>query len=266
MANLSGQTIQSTYPGLLNLNTATSGITNSFQSITDGLGNDTGIQIKTNYLAAPNNISFPRYKNTYGGNGTNIAAGQQYSSGMQNIILATPFYDSGFFSYSAATIRVVSATTSSDTLEFGIYTSQLIPDEGLYPDVPIITGLTASTTTTGNKTVVFPSNISMSGYGGGIYFIVWKVSNGGVQPTFRPNGPNTISQLTTFGVLMYGVLRIAADNYFPQLIKGNNNASNIQAFTGQTTFPNPFPTNINTLQSSVTNLNGNILGVLLHTV
>ncbi len=54
MPTLSGQTIQSTYQGLLKLANSTSGITSTPQQIQDGLGNDTGTRIATNFLSAPN--------------------------------------------------------------------------------------------------------------------------------------------------------------------------------------------------------------------
>ena len=48
MPTLSGQTIQSTYQGLIKLADSTSGITSTPQQIQDGLGNDTGTRIATN--------------------------------------------------------------------------------------------------------------------------------------------------------------------------------------------------------------------------
>lgn len=64
MANLSGQTIQSTYYGLLNLDTATTGITSTYQTITDGIGNDTGLQIKENAFYS-NNFSADTYNDIF---------------------------------------------------------------------------------------------------------------------------------------------------------------------------------------------------------
>lgn len=42
MSNLTGQQIQNTYEGLLNLEDSTTGITSNLQAIQDGLGNNTG--------------------------------------------------------------------------------------------------------------------------------------------------------------------------------------------------------------------------------
>ena len=54
MSNLTGQQIKNTYPGLLNLATATSGITSSYQQVQDGLGNNTNTRISTNGILSPN--------------------------------------------------------------------------------------------------------------------------------------------------------------------------------------------------------------------
>jgi hypothetical protein len=58
MSNLTGQQINQTYPGLLNLETSTTGITENLQAIQDGLGNNTGLRIATNQLEVPNIQSF----------------------------------------------------------------------------------------------------------------------------------------------------------------------------------------------------------------
>ena len=61
MSTLTGQQINLTYPGLLNLETSTTGITSNPQQIQDGLGNNTGIKIATNYLTAPNVLGIQIY-------------------------------------------------------------------------------------------------------------------------------------------------------------------------------------------------------------
>ena len=91
MSNLTGQQINLTYPGLLNLANSTTGITSSLQAIQDGLGNNTGLQISTTQLESLNIPSFVPLKARYYGNGFVNTSATNYTAGIQNTILATPF-------------------------------------------------------------------------------------------------------------------------------------------------------------------------------
>jgi hypothetical protein len=265
MSNLTGQQIQNTYDGLLNLQDSTTGITSTLQAIQDGLGNNTGVRIATNQLEAPNIISYLPLKARYYGAGMANTNATQYPAGTQGIILATTFQDAGEYSYSAITFNTTTQTSTSDTVEFALYTSQIINPNGLFPHTQIISGITADTTTTGLKTFVFPSPISFSGYSGGIYFLVYKISNGGVQPTWRP-GQNTNANIAV-ATQIYGVhLTTTALTYGTQPARFNNSGFNYMSFTGLTTFDNPYSNTINTLQSTSTSLAGNGGGFILHTV
>ena len=266
MSNLTGQQIKNTYEGLLNLEDSTTGITNSFQSIQDGLGNNTGLRIKQNGLFGGGITSFNPFQAQFFGNGYNAAAGTQYNAGMQNTIIATPFYDNGLYSYSAITTYTGQITTTSDTFEYAIYSSQMINPFGLYPYQQIVSGMTASTTSTGAKTFVLPSTLSFSGTGSGIYFLVYKVSNGGVQPTYRPgNTPSTLV-LTNAAFPSTGMVLAFTGNYGTGMFRSNNSGNNFQSFSGLSTFDATYSTTINTLQSTSTTLTGNGLGILLHTI
>lgn len=266
MSTLTGNQIQNTYQGLLKLADSSTGITSNLQAVQDGLGNDTGMRITTNQLEVPNIMSFVPLKARYYGSGYAPAAPQAFGAGTQNIILSTPFYDGGQYSYSAISINSVTATTSSDTLQFALYTSQMINPFGLYPHTPVISGLTADTTTTGQKTFVFPSHISFSGYGAGVYWIVYKISNGGVTPTFR-SGQTFTTFPNNFAVGIYGVTeQIAANSYSQSIFRSNSTANLFQAFSGKTTFDNPYSNTLNTTQSSTSNFTGPGLGFILHTV
>ena len=64
MGTLTGQQIKDTYEGLLKLTDSTTGITNSFQAIQDGLGNDTGLQIKQDGFYS-NNLSAGTYNDIF---------------------------------------------------------------------------------------------------------------------------------------------------------------------------------------------------------
>jgi len=265
MSALTGNQIKDTYQGLLKLEDSSTGITSSFQAIQDGLGNDTGLRIATGQLESDNIPSLVSLKGRHYGTGFQNLSGSQYGAGTQNIILAIPFYDNGNYAYSSITFNTVSATSTSDTVEAAIYTSQIINPFGLYPSTPIVSGITANTTTTGLNTFVFPSNVSMSGYGAGAYWIVYKITNGGVQPTWRPGQiaafiPQVLSQA------IYGVNQSITTNTYSPTVRANNVQSSLQVFTGSTTFDNPYSTNLPSLQSSSQAIAGNPLGFTLNTV
>jgi hypothetical protein len=266
MANLTNQQIKDTYYGLLNLETTTTGITNSFQAIQDGLGNNTGLRIKQNGLFGGGVVSYNQLQPQFMGAGYQLTNGVQYGAGTQNTIIATPFYDSGIYSYSAITTYTATITSTSDTVEYAIYSSQIINPFGLYPYQQIVSGITADTTSTGAKTFVLPSNISMSGTGAGVYFLVYKITNSGVQPTYRP-GATSISNLTSTSPLIYGPVLTLSNVYSTaQTIRGNNTSSNFLSFSGLSTFDSTYSNTINTLQSSNASLSGQAGGLLLHTV
>jgi hypothetical protein len=266
MSNLTGQQINQTYDGLLNLQDSTTGITSSFQAIQDGLGNNTGLRIKQNGLFGGGVLSYNQLQPQFMGSGYQLTNAVQYGAGTQNTIIATPFYDSGIYSYSAITTYTATITSTSDTVEYAIYSAQIINPFGLYPYEQIVSGITASTTSTGAKTFVLPSNISMSGTGAGVYFLVYKISNSGVQPTYRP-GSTTISNLTSTSSLSYGPVLLLSNAYSSaQTIRGNNTSSNFLSFSGLSTFDSTYSNTINTLQSSNASLAGQAAGLLLHVV
>jgi hypothetical protein len=264
MGTLTGQQINNTYDGLLKLADSTTGITQSLQNIEDGLGNATGLRITIGQLESDNIPSFVPLKAQYYGPGFTATNIGQFGAGTQNIILASPFYDNGNYSYSALTLFTTTATSTSDTIELALYTTQMINPLGLYPHTPIISGITADTTTTGQKTYVFPSNISMSGYGAGVYWLVYKISNGGVQPTWR-GGIGNLTGLVGINTIYGSIQSFTTNIYSSTPFRFNNSNVNFQAFTGTTTFNNPFSATLNTTQSSSTTLTGNMPGFILHT-
>jgi hypothetical protein len=64
MSTLTGNQIQNTYQGLLKLDDSSTGITSTYQSIQDGLGNNTGTQIKQDGLYS-NNFSADTYNDIF---------------------------------------------------------------------------------------------------------------------------------------------------------------------------------------------------------
>lgn len=204
MANLSGQTIQSTYPGLLNLNVATTGITSTPQAITDGFGNDTGIDIATDYFAAPNLINYQRtFRPDYIGSGF-AGATAANPGGLQNRLHYNLFYDTGFNSFSAVTYNLQTLTTTNDSVSFYVYTLQLVNQIGYAPKDLVFsaTGL-VTTGSTGIKTTTFPSSFSLSGTGGGFYVYGFVITNTGTTPTvrFANRAPITTSIGTPIDIL-----------------------------------------------------------------
>lgn len=190
MSTLTGQQIKDTYDGLLKLADSTNGITPNLQPIQDGLGNNTGARIATNYFTAPNVVSIDaNIVPDYMGCGVSSVAGSAMSATAFNKIQYSIFYDSGVHSYSAVTYGMSLATTSSDVVGFSIYSLQFVPTIGVAPKDLIMSGITwTSTGGTGLKTTALPSTLSFSGTGGGFYVYCLYVQNAGVAPTVRYNG------------------------------------------------------------------------------
>jgi len=195
MSTLTGQQIKDTYDGLLKLQDSTAGITGNLQPIQDGLGNNTGSRISTNYFTAPNVVSVDgNIIPDYMGNGVSSAAAAPISATGFNKILYTLFYDSGMHSYSAITYDLHTLTSTSDVVSFYFYSLQFVPTIGIAPKDLIMSGITLqSTGSTGIKTTALPSTLSFSGTGGGFYIYAIYVANAGVAPTVRYRGPSFLS-------------------------------------------------------------------------
>lgn len=266
MSTLTGNQIKDTYQGLLKLADSSTGITQNLQAIEDGLGNNTGLRITTNQLEVQNIPSFVPLKAQYYGIGfTNINA-TQFALGTQNIIQATIFMDGGEYSYSAISFNTTTQTSSSDTFEAAIYSTQMINPLGLFPHTQIVSGITADTTSTGLKTYVFPSPISFSGYGGGIFWLVYKITNGGVQPTWRGGAQPGNTYIVNSSTQQYGITQQFTTLTFNNTsIRWNNTNLQNMVFTGLTTFDAVYSNTINTLQSSSTTVAGIAPGFILHT-
>lgn len=196
MANLTGQQIKDTYPGLLNLNIATTGITSTAQVITDGLGNNTGTLIGTNMLFNPS-IAGMNMKGVIpdnNGPGFNSSASVPPTGNTNNNVYFFPFYDLGYLSYSAITTVLTTATSSSDVMNMYIYNSQyLTGGYGVMPYQQIYSGTTLPTTGGLNvgRTTSLTGTTSFSGSGPGIYYLAVNITNAGVTPTFRYGAAGT---------------------------------------------------------------------------
>jgi hypothetical protein len=173
MSALTGSQINQSYQGLLKLSDSTTGITSTFQSLQDGLGNDTGLKISTNGLAGANsfNIYKPEAGKYYGSSfGTTAANPSTYP----NLLTAQYFFDNGVESYSAITFNCTTLH-ATDSVEFSLYNSQYDDTYGYMPYQQITSPTTISgTTTTGLKTMYFGSPLTFSGTGPGFYWLVAK--------------------------------------------------------------------------------------------
>jgi hypothetical protein len=195
MSNLAPLPINTSYKGLLNLENSTTGITSTFQSIQDGLGNDTGLNISTKGLSGKNFLGIyqpeiPKYL------GQGITTTIINPAGIINSLIVTPFYDSGQFSYSAVTVHL-QTPGPSDVFDISFYNAQSLPTYGYSPYQQIIAPLNISTTATGLVTTTTPSPFSFSGQGPGIYFMVTRYTSVS-GPTVRYGAPfNSSSVINT---------------------------------------------------------------------
>lgn len=192
MSNLTGQQIKNTYQGLLNLADSTTGVTTTLQAIQDGLGNNTGARIATNFFTAPNVVNLnANLIPDYMGTGFATGAGTAFAANTQNRLLYNIFYDSGTYAYSAMTYHLGTLTSTSDVVTQSFYTLQLVPGYGIAPKDLIMSGISlTSTGSTGVKTTTLPSTLSFSGTGGGYYVQALYISNAGVTPTVRYGASN----------------------------------------------------------------------------
>jgi hypothetical protein len=200
MSNLTGQQIQNTYEGLLNLQDSTTGITSNLQAIQDGLGNNTGMRIGTNLFAHPQVFTFnANLIPDYMGLGFGQSGGAQGNlANTQNRLLYNIFYDTGVYSYSAMTYAVATATTVGDVVDYYFYSLQFVPNYGIAPKDLIMSGITLISNSTGVKTTTLPSTLSFSGTGAGWYIGAYFISNAGVTPNVRYNSTLPSSRLSDF--------------------------------------------------------------------
>jgi len=198
MADLSSLPINISYPGVLNLETATTGITQSVQALQDGLGNDTGVQIAENRFEGANifNVYRPAVAKYYGnGIGTTTTP----PAGSQNVLSQTFFYDNGLHSYSAFTMNCLTLG-AGESVDVAFYNAQYHNTYGYIPYQRLTAVYNVDATSTGFKTIAFTSgDLSFSGTGPGFYFMIVRFNAGGtpacrfaqsgIQPSFYfPNG------------------------------------------------------------------------------
>ena len=216
MSNLTGQQINQTYPGLLNLQNATSGITSNFQEIQDGLGNDTNSRISTSGMAIPNimGMNINSFVPDSLGTGVSLTAGYNPGSGSQSNLVWGLWYDTGVHSYSSITVNISTLTTTSDVVELYFYDLQYVNQYGIFPRSLVMSGITLPVSAPiGIRTISLPSTLSFSGSGGGYYAYVLKYTNGGVNPSVRYNTALYSTNNQSFNIPL-GIVRNIAGNGF----------------------------------------------------
>ena len=260
MSTLTGQQINLTYPGLLNLETSTTGITSSFQQIQDGLGNNTNTRISTSGILSPNIVNMNNLKPDYGGMGFNAGVGIANIALTQNKTLYLPFYDTGVNSYSAITYQCGTITSTSDVVSAAIYSLQLVPGFGIAPKDLIMSGITMISNSTGIKTTTLPSTLSFSGTGGGYYIVAYFVSNSGATPTVRYTNGNLITQNQSYATSLGLYLSAAGTSaQIGQKYGAIGSFSNVLNLPFQTSYtPAEITTNYNT---TITNQPGWAIGL-----
>jgi len=232
MATLSGQTIQSTYNGLLKLADSTTGITDSYQQIQDGLGNDTGILLKNNYIFDSAHITKTIFKPISLGTGFINTSTFGYGN-ISNYLCAIPFWDNGQYEYSSITVNVRTVTSTSDVLTFAFYNSQ-VTSNGILPKDLIMSGITIPVNALNKRTVTLPSNLIFSATPG-LNWLMFKVTNGGVSPTLRLGTP-AINNMNTALFNKYGYANSAGLYFTTTSTLSQSIATNIYAFSGLTNY------------------------------
>lgn len=267
MSNLSPLPINTSYKGLLNLEDSTTGITSTFQSIQDGLGNDTGIKISTNGLGGGNTYNFFKPAPAkYYGTGISSASMINPSAGWENDVNVTFFYDSGIHSYSAVTM-ICNTSSASESLEFAFYDIQYVENYGYLPKSKLTTTLTGDCTSTGTKTMTFGTPLSFSGQGPGLYFFVYRL----VAPTTPAQrwgaSMNSISSFAAQYSPQMGFVSNTLNQGFPSFWKTTVSTAfhTVLNFNGLTTFPTTWTTtNWDLVANGLTT--APYPGFLLHTI
>lgn len=206
MATLSGNTIQSTYQGLLKLADSTTGITNTIQTVQDGLGNDVGgVEVNDETFKTTSNYYQPFFKMTYGG-GSGISNGN-FTPGTNVITSITRrftgyYYDLGVNSYSAMTFVVNTLGAGTEVYNFAVYDAKLHPTFGLVPNNRLTDVYNIpSTSPLGLLTIPFNSPLK---FDGGVYFVMFQTwGAGNTTGTFRLRGAgNTLGPSYNYGNML----------------------------------------------------------------
>lgn len=264
MADLSNQPINTSYPGLLTLETATTGITQNLQSLQDGLGNNTGFQIATDRLEGGNlfNIYRPSGIPQYFGNGFTATATNP--GAVQNTLVSMTFYDNGLYSYSAISVNCITLEAGA-SVDISFYNTQYLDTYGYVPYQKMVSEVNISTSSTGIKTATFATPLSFSASGPGIYYMVIRYNTASTPVMRLANVGSNISTyfnwmlVSNFGIQYNPAGTLAVNSFRTQSTSAFAVGNNYNTAS----FPSTFTTtelNLATASTAVAN------GFLLHTI
>lgn len=224
MSSLSNLQINQSYQGLLKLADSSTGITSNLQAIQDGLGNDTGFKIATNFLDSPSQITYQPLTKGFCGIGI-ATTGAGTANTNVNKVNGHFFFAQAGVAYTGLTISVGTITTTNDSMDFAFYSVGHSKQYGIAPKDLIMSGITAGAVefaSTGLKTIALPSPLTFPE--SGVYFLANLIQSS-TTPTVRLRGAN-ITQLSALSLAM-------AEMYGYVLDQGN--AGYINPFMGSTT-------------------------------
>ena len=266
MSNLTGQQINQSFQGLLKLADSSTGITTSLQAVQDGLGNDTGLKIGTDYLGGAGLISAFQVQGMKGGCGMATGTGTAFNAGANGLLQSVLFYDRGDITYSSITFGIGTVTTTQDTYDFAIYDAQFCPTAGYQPKdalTPIITVTSANTVTTG----LYTYNLSgLSFDKGGYYFLCFRVTNPtSVAPTFRFRNPNNATAASQLAGTLLGTVLDYTGVCFPNPFRAGT-SQNIGQLYGCLSGAMQSSYSVNDMENCVSPTNQSLGGFVLNPV
>jgi hypothetical protein len=267
MSSLTNQQVNQSYQGLIKLADSSTGITSSVQAVQDGLGNNTGLLIGTDYIGGSSLAPVYPVQRQKGGAGIAQGAGSAMNAGAQGLVQSVLFYDRGNISYSSITFGIGTISSTQDTYEFAIYDGQICPTAGFQPKTQLTSPLSATsadTTTTGLYTYAFSSDLVIEK--GGFYYLLFRVTNpGAVAPTMRFRNPVNSAEQCQFANNMLGVVLEYGGTCFPNVFRGGN-SPNIGQLYGGLSSPLQASYSVGTMETAVSSTNQTLGGFVLNPV
>jgi hypothetical protein len=267
MSSLTNQQVNQSYQGLIKLADSSTGITSSVQAVQDGLGNNTGLLIGTDYLGGSSLVPVYPTQRQKGGAGIATGAGTAMNAGSHGLVQSVLFYDKGNISYSSITFAIGTISSTQDTYEFAIYDGQVCPTAGFQPKIRLTAPLSATsadTTTTGLYTYAFSSDLVIEK--GGFYFLLFRVTNpGAVAPTTRFRNPLNTIESAQFANNMLGVVLDYGGTCFPNVFRAGTGSAVGQLYGGLSS-PLQASYSVNDMENGVSSTNQSLGGFVLNPV
>jgi len=268
MSSLTNTQINNTYPSLLKLSNSTTGITSTTQSVEDGLGGDTGLKIKQDYLGGSSLLPFKKqdteYTMGYGIGTVTSGAGTAFPAGSHNLTFGQFYYDRGHITYSAFSYTLGTASSTNDVIEMGLYTTEYSA-YGLVPKDQIGTWTLSGTdvTTPGFLKKVLPSNITLDE--GGIYYVMYVITNPTlVTPTVRFRASQLSNQIGAFAAIFCGWALDSTNNAYLNTIKGPTSLSQGNVYFQGISGPLPSSYNAASFNGTVSSSGAPVVGFVFN--